>query len=84
MSKRSPLRRLSVVLRLKDAYEPEASPTITDGPTISQFLSTSKDNFLKAVTAKTANEWTVVMGNEAGGTCVISTSPVSTSPTTLP
>jgi hypothetical protein len=70
MVRKNPLRRLSVVLGLKEAYEPSPSSSAADGPTISKFLSVSKNNFLRDVKedpTKAAKEWTVVMGNEAGG-----------------
>ena len=70
MAKKNPLRRLSVVWRLKEAFEPTPTSPAPDIPTISKFLSISKTNFLRDVKedpVKSAKEWTVVMGNEAGG-----------------
>jgi len=70
MSKKNALRRLSVIWRLKEAFEPSPTSPAPDTPTISKFLSISKTNFLKDVKedpAKGGKEWTVVMGNEAGG-----------------
>ncbi len=63
---RNPLRRLSVVLKLKEAY-PEPVQTTPDGPSISKFLAAAKTSFLKDVKEGAADHWTVVMGNEAGG-----------------
>lgn len=69
---RNPLRRLSVALRLTEAYQPsgQAPPTPTSSTSLSTFLRNAKSNFLKDVKedpAKAAEAWTVVMGNEAGG-----------------
>jgi hypothetical protein len=66
-----PLRRLSVALGLTKAYFPEDCPpndlrthsAITAG--LSDFLVASKASYLKD---PSAGDWTVVMGNEAGGT----------------
>jgi hypothetical protein len=66
---KNPLRRLSVALRLTEAYQP-AETASTPTTSLSLFLSNSKAAFLKDVKedrAKAAG-WTVVMGNEAGGT----------------
>jgi hypothetical protein len=71
---KNPLRRLSVVWRLKEAFEPNHAAPLTDGPTLSKFLAASKTSFLadlEADPAKVAREWTVVMGNEAGGTSLL-------------
>ena len=70
MSKRNPLRRLSVALRLTEAYEPSAPVSPADGPSISKFLNGQKLKWLNDVKedpSKAAETWTVVMGNEAGG-----------------
>jgi exopolyphosphatase len=69
MTKNSPLRRLSVALKLRQAFDPPQPVTSADAPSISQFLRAAKDSFLKDVKedpAKAAGQWTVVMGNEAG------------------
>ena len=66
---KNPLRRLSVVLKLREAYS-EPVQTTPDGPSISKFLTAAKTSFLKDVkedATKAADHWTVVMGNEAGG-----------------
>jgi len=66
---RNPLRRLSVVLKLKEAYS-EPVQTIPDGPSLSKFLTAAKTSFLKDVkddATRASDHWTVVMGNEAGG-----------------
>ncbi|KAF8902587.1 hypothetical protein CPB84DRAFT_1814892 [Gymnopilus junonius] len=76
---RNPLRRLSVALRLTEAYQPavQAPPTPTTATSINLFLNSSKANFLKDVKedpAKAAETWTVVMGNEAGDLDTIASS----------
>ena len=71
MSAVRPLRRLSVALGLTKAYNPEDCPpndlrthsAITAD--LSDFLVASKASYLKD---PNAGDWTVVMGNEAGGT----------------
>ena len=71
MSAVRPLRRLSVALGLTKAYNPEDCPpndlrthsAITAD--LSDFLVASKASYLKD---PSAGDWTVVMGNEAGGT----------------
>lgn len=68
---KNPLRRLSVALRLTEAYRPaETALTPTTSTSLSLFLSNSKAAFLKDVKEDRtkAAGWTVVMGNEAGGT----------------
>ena len=71
MPKKNPLRRLSVALRLSEAYQPpQVANTILNEASLSTFLSSAKASYLKDLkedAAKGAN-WTVVMGNEAGGT----------------
>ena len=69
MMPRNTLRRLSVALKLTDAYFPPTEPMPSSSPGLSQFLATSKTDFLKDITDSPAKgaEWTVVMGNEAGG-----------------
>ena len=70
MSAVRPLRRLSVALGLTKAYNPEDCPpndlrthsAITAD--LSDFLVASKASYLKD---PSAGDWTVVMGNEAGG-----------------
>ena len=67
---RNPLRRLSVALRLSEAYPPTQIPlTPTSRSSVSAFLANVKDNYLKDIKedSKKGAEWTVVMGNEAGG-----------------
>ena len=68
---KSALRRLSVALRLTEAYQPaQSSATPTTSTSISKFLSNAKESYLKDVKEdreKAAANWTVVMGNEAGG-----------------
>ncbi|KAF8964780.1 hypothetical protein BDZ97DRAFT_1814442 [Flammula alnicola] len=69
MPKSGPLRRLSVALRLTEAYLPAQVPNIpTTATSLSLFLSTSKAEYLKDIKEdrKKAAGWTVVMGNEAG------------------
>lgn len=70
MPSRSPLRRLSVALRLAEAYKPpEATTTLTTSTSLSLFLTHAKTSFLKDVEGdqEKAADWIVVMGNEAGG-----------------
>ena len=70
MTKNSPLRRLSVALKLRQAFDPPQPVASADAPSISQFLRAAKESFLRDVKedpAKAAGQWTVVMGNEAGG-----------------
>jgi len=69
-----PLRRLSVALGLTKAYYPEDCPP-NDRRThsaitadLSDFLVASKASYLKD---PSAGDWTVVMGNEAGGTSLL-------------
>jgi len=72
---KNPLRRLSVALRLSEAYQPAETPmTPTTSTSLNLFLSHSKAAFLKDVKEdrEKAAGWTVVMGNEAGGACVLS------------
>lgn len=45
------------------------SAQMADTP-LNKFLRERKDAFLKALAANNAGTWTVVMGNEAGGTLV--------------
>lgn len=73
----NPLRRLSVVLGLAEAYEPAVKPVVppTTATSLKLFLETSKANYLKDVQedpTKAAEKWIVVMGNEAGGVLSIS------------
>jgi len=75
MIKNSPLRRLSVALKLREAFEPPQPVRSADAPSISKFLNAAKESFLKDVKedpAKAAGHWTVVMGNEAAGKYSIS------------
>lgn len=62
----NPLRRLSLALKLAKPYQPHAAP---DATTLAQFLTTTKAKYLSDVreTPGKGGEWTVVMGNEAGG-----------------
>ncbi|CAA7268804.1 unnamed protein product [Cyclocybe aegerita] len=69
MVKKNPLRRLSVALRLTEAYQPAQSPdSVMNGPSLNQFLTGAKASYLKDVKEDPtkAAAWTVVMGNEAG------------------
>ena len=74
MPKNSPLRRLSVALRLSEAYPPTQllPPTPLSRSSLSAYLSNAKDNYLKDIKEdpKKGAGWTVVMGNEAGGMIV--------------
>lgn len=66
---RNPLRRLSVALRLTEAYPPtQIPPTPTSRSSLSSYLVNVKDSYLKDIREdpKKGAEWTVVMGNEAG------------------
>lgn len=68
------LRRLSVALRLTEAYTPAYTSVIpTNAASLSLFLKNAKDGYLKDVKEDHAKAaaWTVVMGNEAGGECVL-------------
>ncbi|KAJ3503387.1 hypothetical protein NLJ89_g8455 [Agrocybe chaxingu] len=70
MVKKNPLRRLSVALRLTEAYQPAQSPdSMMNAPSLNQFLTDAKASYLKDVKEDPtkAAAWTVVMGNEAGG-----------------
>jgi hypothetical protein len=40
---------------------------MSSSPTLSQFLASQKDRYLNDVSKGLGNEWTIVMGNEAGG-----------------
>jgi len=68
---RNPLRRLSIALKLRGpGAVSEPIQTTPVGPSISKFLTDVKTSFLNDVkedAAKAAKNWTVVMGNEAGG-----------------
>lgn len=69
----SPLRRLSVALKLTEAYPPTQIPlTPTSRSSLSTYLANAKDKYLKDIREdpKKGAEWTVVMGNEAGGMLV--------------
>ena len=64
------LRRLSVALRLTEAYHPPSVPaTPLSKSSLSTYLANVKNNYLKDIKEdpKKGAEWTVVMGNEAGG-----------------
>lgn len=74
MAKTNPLRRLSVALRLTDAYIPAQVPLApTFRSSLSTYLANAKSNYLKDIKEdpKKGAEWTVVMGNEAGGMLVL-------------
>ncbi|KAJ6610469.1 exopolyphosphatase [Mycena sp. CBHHK59/15] len=62
--KPSALRRLSTILKMGKAYNPPAPESFT----LANFLLASKEKYLSDIRATPAkgNEWTVVMGNEAG------------------
>ena len=67
MHNSNPLRQPSVALRLTEAYHPHLVP---DTPSsLSAYLANVKNNYLKDIKEdpKKGAEWTVVMGNEAGG-----------------
>ena len=68
----SPLRRLSVVLRLSEAYPPTQilPPTPSTRSSLSAYLANVKDSYLKDVKEDKGARWTVVMGNEVGGMIV--------------
>lgn len=61
------LRRLSLGPKLTEASLPQMEPH--PSPTLAQFLSTSKQQYLSDLrkTPSKGGEWKVVMGNEAGG-----------------
>jgi hypothetical protein len=64
------LRRLSLALKITKPYQPHSVPK---ADTLARFLSESKEKYLNDVrtTPGRGGEWTVVMGNEAGGMCLI-------------
>jgi exopolyphosphatase len=64
-TKPSPFRRLSLAVKYGGSYKRNAAPDSG----LAHFLSTSKENYLRDVHAMPSKggEWTVVMGNEAGG-----------------
>jgi exopolyphosphatase len=70
-----PLRRLSVALRLSEAYPPTQilPPTPSSRSSLSAYLTNVKDSYLKDIKEdpKKGAGWTVVMGNEAGGIIVL-------------
>jgi exopolyphosphatase len=70
----APLRRLSVVLRLSEAYSPThvLPPTPSSRSPLSAYLANVKASYLKDIKEdpKKGAGWTVVMGNEAGGMIV--------------
>ena len=70
----APLRRLSVVLRLSEAYSPTQvlPPTPSSRSSLSAYLANVKNSYLKDIKEdpKKGAGWTVVMGNEAGGMIV--------------
>lgn len=74
MPNSSPLRRLSVVLRLSEAYPSTQilPPTPSSRSSLSAYLANAKDSYLKDIKEdpKKGAGWTVVMGNEAGGMIV--------------
>ncbi|TFK31870.1 hypothetical protein BDQ12DRAFT_618106 [Crucibulum laeve] len=61
----SPLRRLSIALKFTQAHKPRVLP---DSLMLAKFLSSAKEKYLKDIQEKPGKgeEWTVVMGNEAG------------------
>jgi exopolyphosphatase len=65
------LRRLSLALKITKPYQPHTAP---DAATLAQFLKTTKAKYLADIrqTPGKGAEWTVVMGNEAGGTKLLS------------
>ncbi len=84
----SPIRRLSTVLRLSRNATPAASPvaaaapaespvaktTVAPAQPVQQFLSSAKERYLRDIAESPTKgaEWTVVMGNEAGGKLLLS------------
>jgi exopolyphosphatase len=62
----TPLRRISLALRLSKPYQTHSTPKPDN---LARFLSESKEKYLNDVRATPGRggEWTVVMGNEAGG-----------------
>lgn len=74
MPSKNPLRRLSVALRLTEAYQPAQIPTTpTSRSSLSVYLANAKGDYLKDIKEdpKKGARWTVVMGNEAGGTSTL-------------
>jgi exopolyphosphatase len=62
----TPLRRLSLALKISKPYQPHSAPK---ADTLARFLSESKQKYLDDIraTPERGGDWTVVMGNEAGG-----------------
>lgn len=58
------LNRQSQATRRKSSIPVGAKPP---GISLSEFLATNKQGYLTAVGEGKGKEWTVVMGNEAGG-----------------
>ncbi|KAF8153165.1 hypothetical protein B0H34DRAFT_662612 [Crassisporium funariophilum] len=66
---RSALRRLSVALRLTEAYQPAETPTTpTTSSSLYHYLSNAKTRYLNDIKedVQKGAGWTIVMGNEAG------------------
>lgn len=62
------MRRLSVFAKKSPLERSSGSSDSTRSPTdLSHFLMLQKVNYLKAAEQGQARQWTVVMGNEAGG-----------------
>ena len=59
----------NTVLRTKARLLLIARSMSTTTPSLAQFLIESKTNYLKDVGAGKGKDWTLVMGNEAGGKC---------------
>lgn len=62
----SSIRRLSTALKLTKAYKPYAAPDVN---TFAAYLTSSKEKYLADVRSEPSRgqEWTVAIGNEAGG-----------------
>lgn len=62
------MRRLSVFSRKSNLDRTSGSSESSRTPSdLSNFLMLQKVNYLKAAEQEQARQWTVVMGNEAGG-----------------
>ena len=66
---RNPLRRVSLALGITNKPSPSPVQASIIGEALTQFLSESKARYLQDVRADPSKgtEWTVSMGNEAGG-----------------
>lgn len=69
----NPIRRLSVALKITKSFKSAASSPVAapdQNLPLAEFLVSAKERYINAIneTPSKAGEWTVVMGNEAGGT----------------